>query len=239
MKWIYFLALFLALSLTRSGFAGEIWPLPPSFTAHYSVYLKGLPVGKGVRRFYSQGENYVFETQTETSGIAALFRGDVIMERSLFSQTASGLIQPLRYEYKHARKKNPRHDLIEFDWTNGVANNTIVGQEWSVPLSEGVLDNMLYQLVLMQQLAAGERDLSFKVAYKGEVRTYTPRFLGEEAVNIGAQQVNTLKYQRISDDGKRQTTLWCAPQWHFLPIKVEHVEKGDAGVLILERVEGL
>lgn len=213
-------------------------PITPFFSAQYSVTLKGLPVGKGTRRFYQQGEQYVFETVTETSGLAALFRGDQITERSVFNVVADK-IRPQRYEYHHVGRKKNRHQQVEFDWQAKKARNVVEGEAWEVDITENTLDNMLYQLVLMQKLSAGEREIAFDVAYKGTVRHYQPSFLGTEEVETGLGRMETVKYERVADDGERRTVLWCAPKLNFLPVKVEHTEKGDTGRLVLEQVEGL
>lgn len=224
------------MCFTLPSFAAT--PLPPFFSAQYSVTLKGIPVGKGTRRFYQQDNHYVFETVTETSGLAALFRGDEITERSIFTLVADK-IRPQRYEYHHVGRKKDRHQQIEFDWQAKLARNVVAGDEWEVAITDDTIDNMLYQLVLMQKLAAGEREIAFDIAYKGTVRHYQPSFLGTEEVDTGLGRMEAVKYERVADEGKRRTVLWCAPKLNFLPVKVEHTEKGDTGRLVLDQVEGL
>ncbi|MDM8567519.1 DUF3108 domain-containing protein [Candidatus Halobeggiatoa sp. HSG11] len=210
---------------------------PPPFTAKYSLYAKGLPVGKGTRSLIAH-ENGKFEfiSMAKTTGLAAFFRKISIKEQSIFTRI-NNKIQPLEYLYRQTGKKS-RLRIVLFDWLKNIATNKFKDQIRHIPLEEDTLDKLLYQVVLMQELQEGKRELKYKVANKGKVSIYIPKFLGTESIKTGLGKFETLKYERAS--GNRRTTLWCAAKLHYLPVQVEHVEKdGNVFKMLLQWVHGL
>ncbi|MEZ5671654.1 MAG: DUF3108 domain-containing protein [Thiotrichaceae bacterium] len=108
-----------------------------------------------------------------------------------------------------------------------------------VALLDDTLDSLLYQVVIMGDLQQGKRDLSYRIADRAKIKTYTAEFQSEETINTGMGKLNTLRYRYDSPDGKRHTTLWCAPQLHYLVVQVEHEEKGLLIKTVLDKVTGL
>lgn len=233
--------LIIALLLLCSGslptFATE--DFLPAFVANYKLYARGFPIGEGSRRLYQQQDGkWVFEGKTLTTGVLALFRDDNIEEHSIFTLD-NGKIQPLEYTYDHAGSKKQKHTHLTFDWQNNKVKST-VGQTWELPIQNGTLDDQLYQIVLMLDLQQGKRQLSYIVADDDKkTKIYTPTYVGKERVKTGIGELETLRYERLSADKKRRTTLWCAPALHYLPVQVEHLEKGDVVTMILQTVTGL
>jgi hypothetical protein len=210
---------------------------PPPFTVHYNLYFKGIPAGEGTRTLtYLSSGQFKLSSSARATGLAALFQGG-IEEYSLFERI-NGQIRPLEYTYQQSGRR-PRHKRILFDWTSRLAKSTDRNENYELHLKTGVLDSLLYQLVLMQDLKQGKKRLSYQVAKKDKISTYTPKFLGEERINTGVGQIVTLKYERAADDDERRTTFWCAPTLHYLPVQVEHLERGNILSMVLESVQGL
>lgn len=237
MQKLTIISLLLLCSYSLPAFPANDFPAP--FTADYKLYARGLPIGEGARRLYQQQDGkLVFESKTLTTGVLALFRDDKIEERSIFTLD-QGNIRPLEYTYDHTGSKKQKHVHLTFDWQNHKVKNT-GSQTWELPLQKGTLDDQLYQIVLMQDLQQGKRQLSYTVADDDKkIKVYTPTYIGKELVKTGIGELETLKYQRLSADKKRQTTLWCAPALHYLPVQVEHLEKGEVVTMILQTVTGL
>jgi len=217
--------------------------LPPPFTAYYKVYLAGIPVGKGTRtlRQLPNGD-YVFETSSRASGMAALLRDDKIIERSVFSYQNDQII-PLSYTYNHSGSKKQRFVETTFDWANQQVWGIHKEQRWELPLPAGVLDKHVYQIAFMRDLQQGGiQELTYQVADKGQIKAYTPKLLGNAELKTGMGKLNAVKYQRISPSNRhRRTTIWLVADLYYLPAQVEHVEKegGEVISMVLQRVEGL
>jgi len=218
-------------------FISQVNALEP-FSAHYTLYFKGVEIGKGVRRLSKKADHYLFESQAHSTGFAAMLYKAKILETSTFKWLDKQFI-PLNYRYDYQTKKRTKQMDITFDWHKKQAENHSASQPWQVGIKEGVSDKLLYQLQVMQDLAVGKRDLSYVVADKGKLKSYQPAFLGEEKVKTGVGELNTLKYRYVSENKKRSTTLWCAPKFQYLPVRVEHIEKGDSLEMRLQQVEGL
>ena len=220
-----------------SLWATDDFPLP--FTAIYKLYVNDIPVGKGSRSLTKiSADKFRFETVGETTGLAALIQKLRIEERSVFTRI-NGKIRPLEYTYRQTGRKS-RDNQVLFNWSNHTAQDVYQGETKTVSLSENVLDRLIYQLVLMQELQQGKRQLQYQVVNKGHISTYTPTLLGKETIKTGTGELEALKYERLASNKERRTTLWCAPQLHYLPVRVEHAEKAnEVFSLVLESVQGL
>lgn len=211
---------------------------PPPFTAKYDLYAKGIKVGEGTRKLFSVSKGKLrFESIGETSGLIGFFRKIRLEEWTEFTHTAAK-IRPLEYIYNQTGKKT-RYSHIEFDWTKNIAINLHKGKTMKIPLEEGTLDKLLYQVVLMRDLKQGKRQLEYKIADKGKIRVYQPAFVGTERIKTGRGELETHRYERTSSNKKRRTTFWCAPSLHYLPVQVEHVDDGDVFKMVLQSVQGL
>lgn len=237
MKKINLLIISLLLLWHCSLYANDNFP--PPFRAEYTLYVRGIPIGKGIQTLsVLQDGKFMFETIGKTSGLVSIFQDIQIEERSVFKRQ-DGQVYPLEYAYRQTGRK-ARFSTLLFDWENNKAVNTFKGETKEIILQKGTLDRVVYQVVLMQELKQGKRELQYKVAHKGRIKIYTPNLLGIERVKTGLGEYETLKYERISTDGERRTTLWCAPPLHYLPIRVEHVEEdGEVFSLVLQSVTGL
>ncbi len=212
---------------------------PPPFTAQYKLYAEGFPAGRATRSLtaFADGK-YLFETVAETTGFISLFKKIRISERSRF-KLLNNKIHPLEYTYRQTGHKD-RFNILSFDWSKKIATNSFQNQTKQIRIQDGILDRLLYQVLLMQELKQGKRQLQYKVADKGKIKTYTPTYLGKERIKTGLGTLDTLKYRRRSSNKKRSTTLWCAPSLHYLPVKVVYIEKnGDEFSMILKTVRGL
>jgi hypothetical protein len=237
MKKINLLVISLLLLWQGGLYASD--DFPPPFRAEYTLYVRGIPIGKGVQTLsVLQDGKFMFETIGETSSLVSIFQDIRIEERSVFKRQANQ-VYPLEYTYRQTGNK-ARFNTLLFDWESNKAVNTFKGKIQEIVLQKGTLDRIVYQVVLMQELKQGKRELQYKVAHKGKISIYTPTYLGIERVKTGIGEYETLKYQRISSDGERQTTLWCTPALHYLPARVEHVEEdGEVFRLVLQSVTGL
>ncbi|MEK7990874.1 MAG: DUF3108 domain-containing protein [Thiotrichaceae bacterium] len=209
------------------------------FTATYYVYAKGLHIGTGIRRLeVLDNQEYLFSSKSETTGFFSLFRSDNIVESSRFI-VEDGQIQPLEYNYHHTGAKKEHHQIILFHWDENIAIGIKQDEPWEIPLDRNVLDKMSYQLAVMQALRLKNHDLSYKIIDSGKVKQYKPTLAKNEILQTKLGDLEVIRFERVSPDAERRTTLWCAPKLQFLPVKVEHDEKGDILRFELIAIEGL
>jgi len=228
---------FILFYYTQTTVAAESLILP--FSATYHVYAKGLHIGTGIRRLEQlENETYLFSSESETAGFFSLFRKDKIVESSRFTYT-KGQIKPLEYNYHHTGGKKERHQIILFHWDENIAIGIKQDEPWEIPLNIDYLDKMSYQLAVMQALKQENHPLSYKIIDNGKIKQYQPKLASTDVLKTKLGLLEAVRFERISADGERKTTLWCAPTLQYLPVKVEHEEKGDTLRFELVELEGL
>lgn len=223
-----------ALLFLLSGAAAA---LPQTFSARYEVTHSGLTLGEA-RVDYRQigSDQYRYSSYTRPLGVAALLLRSEIREVSQGSISADGF-RPDHYEYKRTGR-NARQADLTFDWDNRQVINSISGAPWKMTIPEDTLDRMVSQLQLMHDLAADEKDLSYPIADGGRIKHYTLRIVGRETVQTPVGRFEALKIIRLADNDKRATTFWCAPALDYLPVRVDHREKGDNFTMSLRDLYG-
>ncbi len=229
-KFIMLCLLFCSMTTWATDFV-------PPFTAKYTLYTAGLPIGEGTRRLSVKDDHWLFESQSHTTGVLAAVRDDQIAELTEFTVNATE-VRPLNYEFHQTGSKKQKHVHIIFDWKARIAKN-IADAPWEVALVDDTLDSLLYQVVIMRDLQQGKRNLSYQIADRAKIKTYAAEFQGEEVVTTGVGKLTALRYRYDSPDGKRHTTLWCAPKLHYLVVQVAHDEKGLVIKTVLDSVTGL
>ena len=212
---------------------------PPQFTAEYNIYNRGIKVAE-MRRIMEPAAdgNFVFRSDTHTTGLFSLLRKDRIVEQSTW-QVADGTPRSLSYTYVRNGSKN-RNVSVRFNWDTRHIINTINGDSWLMPAVPQVVDKLLYQFALMTDLRSGGKELNYTVADGGKIKNYEIEPLGEESIKTPLGKLHSMKFrhQKLGDD--RITTLWCAPQFQYLPVQVEYQEQDGSKVLVvLQSVMGL
>jgi hypothetical protein len=144
-------------------------------------------------------------------------------------------VQPLEYLYQRDGRKNSTFSQ-QFDWEEGYVTSRVNEKVYRFKLDPGAIDQSAYQISLMIDLAKGERVFHYHVAGKSGMRTYDISHVGDETINTVYGDLDTVVIQRKD---KQITTMWCADDLHFLPVKIQHEEKGMVFTAYLESVEGL
>ena len=194
-----------------------------SFDAVYDVELRGMRVATLSRHFVLHADGqYEFESLLESEGLAALVKRVRERETSR-GRWVNGVPRPDLYQYeKRAGAKN-RSATLSFDWQVG----TVAGQEgtksWQARLPPDSTDKLGYQLRLMQDMAA-ERQLEYRVADDGRVKTQAWERIGTPQIRLGNKTFETVQVA-YTGRGQRRTVLWCAPKLDFLPVRIEYQEK--------------
>jgi hypothetical protein len=227
----YSLLIFAAL-LVLNVQAGE---LPPAFKAHYVVKKGPFALGNASREWQpgADGE-LVFHSGSDTTGLAELLYSDHITETTRLQHDGTRLV-PQEYQYRRSGKRNQVISQ-QFDWQQGSVTSRVDETVYEYQLPPGTIDQSAYQVSLMIELAKGNREFSYPVAYKNKIRIYDIRHIGDERLETALGELNTVVLQRKTS---RTTTLWFAYDLHFLPVKIQHEEKGGVFTAYLESVEGL
>ena len=226
------LLLITALFVTTAVPAGG---LPPAFKAHYVVKKGPFELGSSVRelRYHANGE-LEYLTRSDTGGFIGLLFEEHIRETTRLRQNGER-VMPLEYRYQRDGRRD-RTITQQFDWQAGQVTSQVNDAVYSYALQDGAIDQSAYLVNLMTDLANGKREFNYRVASRKELRTYDVQHLGDERLNTVLGELDTVIIQRKA---KETTTLWCAADLHFLPVKIRHEDKNGVFTAYLESVEGL
>ncbi len=211
--------------------------LPQQFTAVYAVKTSGMTIGETKRVLSHDGKYYQFESITRPKGIARLLTSGQVVERSLWS-FFHGQPRPEHYTFLNSGSKKNRNVQLDFDWDKNRVINTINGEPWSMPLEHGTQDKLLYQLRIMQDLPTSKTTLRYPVADGGKLKYYDIEIIGKERIRTKLGIFDTIRLHRTK--GSRKTTLWCAEQLGYLPVRIEQQKNDDSPVIAtLTSVSGI
>jgi Protein of unknown function (DUF3108) len=216
-------------------------PLPHRFTATYDVKKAGITVGETKRvlsRVSNQsGTQYQFESITRPAGIARLLTNGQVVERSLWNYHQNKP-RPQQYTFFNSGSKKNRNVRLDFDWAKHQVINTINGEPWAMPLEHGTQDKLLYQLRIMQDLPTTKTTLHYPVADGGKLKYYDIKVIGKERIRTKLGIFDTIRLRHTK--GSRKTTLWCAEQLGYLPVRIEQQKNNDGPVVAtLTSVSGI
>jgi hypothetical protein len=214
-------------------------PIPNNFSVEYILQSGFFDIGKTKRTLSLQKDGlYIFTSTTKATGMFAVFFNGKITERSIW-EFYKGRARPLQYSYKDTNKKK-RNVSLAFDWDKKTVTNTINGEPWKMEITPDTQDKLIYQINIMLSLLEDSNIeiMNINVADGGKLKNYDAIIQEKETIETPAGKFETIRVSR--DDGKRVTTLWCAPELNYLPVRIEHYKKGDTHVnAYLVKVKGL
>ena len=221
----------LTILLLVMAFANSAAELKP-FTANYEVVKFDLRLGDIKVKLEPHENQFIYSKQSKTRGLAALFRDEKVMEKSILQPSEAGL-RVLGYNYRLARGDNIREDSFRFDSPEKV-NGVYKNHPFSLTVPPGTLDRSSIELALMQDAGPDKHRLSYSVVEKNRLKTFDFQFKGEQTIDTPAGKFQCYDYKVIRSSGKRSTTLCLAPALDNLPIKITHNEKGTEFYMLLK-----
>ncbi|TGN42061.1 DUF3108 domain-containing protein [Marinobacter confluentis] len=195
-------------------------PLLPLEVSYNASMEKGVTLNGDARRRLREKGDGTWEYRTDVDSFIA----DI--DESLIFRWENGRVVPLRYRYSLSGFLiKDRKQVIDFDWEKRVATGHHRGDKFSLPLEDGALDPMGYQLQLRKDIKEGKREMTYRVIDKGDYDTDRFAVIDEETLNRRGEQVATLKAEKVRDsDSKRKTLMWFATDQDYLLVRLLQVE---------------
>ena len=219
--------------------AAQVGAFPQNFRATFLLKAQNVEVGTTQWELapLSAGR-YAFTSRSEAIGIAKLFRNERVNERSEW-QFADGHVRPLHYAYSRIGGKRERELKTEFDWEKAQVRHWHNTEGSTMPLVNGTLDNLVYVIALMSDLAHGVKDAHYQVVDGGKTKNYQLKVIGQEQIDTVVGSLKTTVIERTRSGKSRLTRIWCAQALNFLPVQIEHVEDDGTLRFTLTHLEGL
>lgn len=212
----------LVLLLSLSGFAtAEQTPLNALLDYHatYEATFNGLPI-EARRELTREAQGYKITT------LAKNLLGN-IREIERFHLDNQDRIRIDDYTSTRTIFGAKRSENLRIDPLLSKATYTRKKKQSEIDLAPEYLGPVSYQLQMRRDLAANasantgtKATLSYQVISHGKIKYYQFEELGEETIVTALGDIKTLKVGRIREEEDRQTILWLAPRWAFLPVKI-------------------
>ena len=201
---------------------------------------------------------YVAEYEASANGLAATatrslskidensYRLSNSLQASLAGQNLASLVQasefiiegnrvvPLNYTYQLSGVSRASHAIF-FNWDAEIALSTDDDESWQLPLRDGVMDQLSYQVALRQALidnSDSEAIFSFDIIDGDAIEMQQYRLVGEEILSTPLGELNTLKLERVREaSDQRASKIWLAVDWNFLLTRIE--QQNNSGLQIV------
>lgn len=192
----------------------------PSFTATFQIMRDSLRLGTNeVALTVEENGDYRYESHTwPNSWISWLLKED-LRELSRGIMDDEG-IRPLFYRYMRSGRRTTRTAELTFDWKTSTVVNNVDDSRWEMTIPAGTLDKLATQLGIMLELQNGASEKTFAVADGGKLKQYAFQAIGMETVELPAGSFETVKLHRVGDSTQKLTYIWCAPELHYLPVRI-------------------
>ncbi len=225
-------------ALATLTFAGLLLPFssvaePLPYRAIYEAKALGMTAEASRTQTRSPEGVFVLENRLSLTILGA--NVGTAVETSEFTVNGNSVIAQ-HYHYDQTGISSSQ-ETIDFDWSAQKAQSRSDDGSWSFDLSPGVLDKLSYSVQLSMDLRESSTSpFRFQVLDEDEIKQHDYQILGEEELHTGVGKLKTVKIERVrDDDSQRRTTVWLAPEWDFLLIRLEQVSRnGTSTELQLE-----
>ncbi|MEQ9022844.1 MAG: DUF3108 domain-containing protein, partial [Pseudomonadales bacterium] len=160
-------------------------------------------------------------------------------ETSRFILDESGYPIPQQHYFEGRLFGVSREETTEFNWESETATWQRGDDRRTAELHQGVVDRILYQILVPRDVKAGKELTTYEFINRGDLRSYQFENMGSETMNFDDTRINTIKLERVYDDGEKQTTVWVAPELDYEIIKIAHQDDDGADYLMELRPETL
>ncbi len=222
----YLLTLIFYFILHSIAFAAPI----KDFTASYDLYHNEFYIGQSTRRLKTKNKFLTFTSTAETAGIAAWFFNITITETSKLRFKNKRLNF---FSYQYNEKNNDKNEgyQLRLDKSHQFYNSHT---KQLYPAAKNLHDTLGFTVAIMLDLQAGKREITYTIAEKDNLKTYTLKFIKKEKLITNTGEISTLKMEHYNPQTKHRFTFWCAENMGFLPVRIRNINhKGDENLLNL------
>jgi hypothetical protein len=211
--------------------------MPQRVTTRFTLFKGqgGLSVGRAEQVWALDGERYTISSVAEASGLFSLFASGKFIQESRGEITPAGL-RPANYRVERGKGGAGKTDTAEFDWNAMTLTLASGGSKQTLKLPEGTQDllSFMYQLAFAPPQSSAVK-LQMTNGRKLDSYTY---WVVEEALETPMGVLNTLHLGKHREAGEKDTEVWLAADYHYLPVKISQIDKdGDGLVLLANEIE--
>lgn len=139
------------------------------------------------------------------------------------------------YSYQLSGVSRASHAIF-FNWDAKIALSTEDDDSWQLPLNDGVMDQLSYQVAMQQALITNRDDeatFSFEIIDGDAIETHQYRVAGEEILSTPLGELNTIKLERVREaTDERVTKIWLAVDWDYLLTRIEQLNSSGLRIVL-------
>ena len=195
-----------------------------SFNANYKIYKGPLKVGSIKRSLeIDNSGHYVFKSRMESSGFVKFMSGSLLSETSQ-GKISSDKVLPESY-IRETDKKNKNYTLF-FDRKNNSVQRTDVDSGYQQDMESDTYDKLSYQAQMMIDLGAiSPGGLTYDIGSQKKIVKYKITLVGKKEISSPAGTFQTVIVNRKDPNSSKETTVYCASELNWLPVRIEHTDK--------------
>ena len=218
-KW-YILIFGLVLNCSVLASSMSIKP----FEATYLIQSHGFNAGKA-KRILTINSSHQYQFMFKTSS-HILFIHLKINEISKGIWKSYGP-QPHAYSYYYTLFHKKHRTMTQFDWHQHIAKTIKDRHHYQTSIPQNVQDKLSYQLAMQQDLLKHKASLIYHIVGKRSIHLYQFKRIGLQTLHTPFGNIQTLKLQQITNKKKANIiTLWLAPKYQYLLVKITDVKNG-------------
>ncbi|MGQ7845338.1 DUF3108 domain-containing protein [Granulosicoccus sp. 3-233] len=206
--------------------AGDIAP----FEVVYEVGNNLISAGTARLTLSREGDLWHYSLSTKPRGVFKLAGKGRIDEQSTFVLAGSGddiQLQPQSYRYRQDNERRRQVDA-EFDWDDQMITHVYRGNELTETFNEPVLDRLTATVFIMNALRNDFQEAEMSIFDSGKIKQVAFANMGEEMLSTPLGNIETIRVvNQNASGGSRETSTWFAPSLDYLPIKIEHLKRGE------------
>ena len=207
--------LVLALLCSNGALSSELQP----YEAVYKTVASGFKVN--VKRRLQIDDS----TITVSVNAKRFFFG--VNESSVLLDAEDGILSPVTYDHKR-RGLSRKHDKeLVFDWTENTVVDLLHPARAPVTVKNPTYDKLSYQTRMRLDLLRNPdlQHSAYDVTNGIVNRVYTFDRVGEEVLETPLGNLRTIKFKREGGDDDRQVSVWVAPDWNYLLVRIDQTKE--------------
>lgn len=190
----------------------------PTYAAQYTVRWHGIKVGVASHELTQQKNRYFFKVCAKST---VPFVNHNFCEKSQ-GYVKTSLPKPMHYSSHYAGQKKGRDIQLTFNYKDRKITRKPRKKSWA--LVDNIQDRISHQLVLMNDLKNGKKQLEYEVLDGHKLRHYQFKTEGFETLKTPLGHLKTIKLSRRAKN--RYTQLWYAPKLNHVLVKAIHEKNG-------------
>lgn len=203
--------------LAQGARADELQP----FEVSYEVTWHGVPVAQSVLTLvHGNAGTWVYSEKNKVTGLLRLFATVIQASESVMRVTDAG-VQPLTYKVLTADTPAPNDVNLTFDWHAGHVTGQYESSPIDLPVPQGTQDGLSVQIALVFELIRGRSPQEVTVLDGTSTRQYTYTREQDEVLDTKMGRIATVIYKSSKVNSAKVTRLWCAPEFGYVPMRVE------------------